>query len=279
MTYTTYRAEEAYLRRHADGRKNGVFVEAPSKDGNGTVPGLRWERGPFRFEGFYSDAEPVPDPFGPRRLVVWQPLRRDVKRAKGWWRFPLPVNVRRTGYAEITDPQFYWKNWNENVRRQRAKWLKQDILSIEPVSADEYIAAYREAKPWFHMRDLFVTAIRERLVQHRGLLHLFGARERATGKLRAGFAVLDVPEAGASIHLTSFYDFTFARTGVGTGLVDAWFRHAVAHGIRFLDFDIFWVKGEPREWKGFSTFKSQFGTKFVDYPLPLLAIVGGRRKR
>jgi hypothetical protein len=273
VSYSTYRAEAAYLRRHADGRKNGVYIEAPTTTG-GVVSALRWVRGPVRFEGFYSDEEPIPDPNGPRRLVIWQPIRSDLKRAKGWWRFPLPVNVRRTGYAEITDPAEYWKTWNENVRRQRTKWLKQAAFVLEPVKLDEYVEAFREAKPWFHMRDLFVQALRERSVQHPGLVHMLGVREISTGKMRAGFAFLDVPEAQASIHLTSFYDSNVARYGVGTGLVDAWFKHAVGHGIRFLDFDLFWVRGEPRDWKGFSIFKSQFGTKFVDYPKPFLKIVG-----
>lgn len=274
MSYATYRAEDAYLRRHADGRKNGIFIEVPSKDSSLLVPGLRWERGPFRFEGYYSDEEPIPDPLARRRLIVWQPLYKKQRRMKGWWRFPLPVNVRRTGYAEITDPEHYWKDWSENVRRQRAKWLKQKPLIIEEVPLEEYIEAFREAKPWFHMRDLFVQAIRERLVQHPGLVRITGARDPLTKRVRAGFVYLDVPEAKSSIHLTSFYHPDEARTGVGTGLVDAWFAHAVRHGIRYLDFDLFWVRGEPREWKGFSTFKSQFGTKFVDYPLPFMKIVG-----
>ena len=274
MSYKTYRAEEAYLRRHADGRKNGVFVQVPAKGSDLLVPGLRWERGPFRFEGYYSDLEPIPDPKAPRRLIVWQPLLDHTRHHKGWMRFPLPVNIRRTGYAEITDTDTYWKDWTENVRRQRSKWLKQQPLIIEHVPFDEYTNAFREAKPWFHMRDMFVQAIRERLVQHPGLVHIVGARDPQTKKVRAGFVYLDVPEASASVHLTSFYHPDEARTGVGTGLVDSWFTHGIEQKLRYLDFDLFWVRGEPREWKGFSTFKSQFGTKFVDYPLPFMKIVG-----
>jgi GNAT superfamily N-acetyltransferase/precorrin-6B methylase 2 len=279
QSYSTYRAEEGYLRRHADGKLNGVFIQTPSVDERLLIPGLRWKRGPLRFEGYFSDDEPACDPDAPRRLVIWQPLRPNVIRPKTWWRFPLPVNVRRTGHVEISDPAEYWKDWNENVRRQRAKWLKAKPLAIEEVSLDDFVAGYREARPWFRMRDMFVKQLRERIVLFPGLVTLLGARDPATGQIRAGFATLDIPECGASIHLTSFFHPQFRRTGVGTALVDAWFRRAIAHNIRYLDFDIFWVFGEPREWKGFSKFKSQFGTRFVDYPPPFLKIVGGKSLR
>lgn len=273
-SYTTYRAEASYLRLHADGKQNGVFIQSPAKNGGALIPGLRWEKGPIRFEGYFCDEEPVPDTSGPRRLVIWQPLRANVPQPKGWWRFPLPVNVRRTGHVEISDTHEYWKDWNENVRRQRGKWIKHAPLRIEEVDIEEYLAGYREARPWFKMRDMFARQLRERIALFPGLVHLFGARDPATGKIRAGFATLDLPECGAALHLTSFFHPEYAHSGVGTGLVDAWFRQAIASGIRYLDFDIFWVFGDPRDWKGFSTFKSQFGTRFIDYPPPFLRIVG-----
>ncbi|MEI7511865.1 MAG: hypothetical protein WCK01_00170 [Candidatus Uhrbacteria bacterium] len=277
--YTTYRGIDGYLRRHADGKKNGFYIQTHAKQTGNLIPGLSWARGPIRFEGYFCDEEPMCDPESPRRLVIWQPSRANVPCPKGWWQFPLPVNVRRTGHVKISDPENYWKDWNENVRRQRTKWLKHQPLQIEEVTVEEFVNGYREARPWFQMRDVFVKQLRERITRFPGLVYMLGARDMKTGKIRAGFAMIDIPESKSSIHLTSFFHPRYGQAGVGTGLVDAWFRHGIAHGLRYMDFDIFWVFGDPRGWKGFSIFKSQFGTKFIDYPPPYLKIVGKKSVR
>lgn len=82
--------------------------------------------------------------------------------------------------------------------------------------------------------------------------------------------MIDVPEASLSIHHMAFYLPTAEHYSANVGLIDAWFRHGIERRLRFLDFDAFYAPGDPRSWRGFSRFKSQFGTRFIRYPNPLV---------
>ena len=44
------------------------------------------------------------------------------------------------------------------------------------------------------------------------------------------------------------------------------FKRAQILGMAYIDMGVFWKKGEPSSWKGFSAFKSKFGTQIVDSP-------------
>jgi hypothetical protein len=55
--------------------------------------------------------------------------------------------------------------------------------------------------------------------------------------------------------------------------MDEWVQHGVRTGLKYLDFDCFYYKGDPKDWRGFSKFKSQFGIHFIVYPNPLMRFV------
>ncbi len=93
----------------------------------------------------------------------------------------------------------------------------------------------------------------------------------------AGFVCHDIPEAKQSRHLMSFIHPTAKSTPIGVGLMDEWFKYAIAQGFAFLDFGVFWMPGDPESWKGFSRFKGQFGITYVEYPRARLRRAGSWR--
>ncbi len=142
----------------------------------------------------------------------------------------------------------------------------------------EFAAAYRKVKKLGWLTEWFITLVKEKMKLHGTRLHLFGAREKSTGDILAGLAVLDIPENRSSVHMIAFVHPRAMATSVSVGLIDCWFQHALKQGIAYLDFDLFWAPGDPRAWKGFSRFKSQFGTRFIHYPHPFLRIVSGSKE-
>ena len=98
------------------------------------------------------------------------------------------------------------------------------------------------------------------------------AAEKSTGNIFAGLATLDLPSISQSIHHNAFLDHTMPHSSVGTGLVDHWFQSCIQKNIRFLNFGVFWSKGQLKSWKGFSNFKSQFGIQIIKFPKILFKI-------
>ncbi|MBM3204899.1 hypothetical protein FJZ48_02895 [Candidatus Uhrbacteria bacterium] len=266
--YTTFRSVAGYLKREAqDGKRKALEQEH--------ICGIRWKHGPFVFDAFFGDVEPRIEP-GPARMIIWQPSAVRNK-PKGWFRSWIQMNPRRTGYVEVGSCEHYWKNWSEHARRHRSRWVKDGRFLIEKVSLDEFMTVYRQATRLGWLKHFFISHLKSRNTLHASLIKVFGAREKTTGKMVAGFVGMDIPEASASLHLVSFIDRAVRDSSVGTGLMDEWFQDAITRGIKYLDFDLFWAPGDPREWKGFSRFKSQFGTQFIQYPMPFIKFVRGSK--
>lgn len=260
--YQNYRSVPAYVRRDVQTQPNFFVVESA-----GPV-GLHWHHGPLEFEGYFSDQEPKVSVERKKKFVNWQPLSR-LDRPRGWWRPWMQMNARLTGFAEIKDPEKYWLTWSSHMQRHRERWLKQTALTIREVSCEAYLAAFAQAGQPARMKQLYTRMLPQKLRAHGELMHLFAALD-ATGAIVAGLAVIDVPEANLSIHFSAFYLPSAEKTSASVGLIDAWFRHGIEHRLRFLDFDLFYAPGDPRSWRGFSRFKSQFGTRFIRYPNPLV---------
>ncbi len=233
--------------------------------------GMRWRHGPLTFEGYESDEEPAITP-GPSRMVIWQPLTRRDK-PPGWHRSFIQMNYRRTGVAEITDPENYTANWSNHAKRHLRKWQRIQPYHIEETQhLDEFVRAHRATKKLWLIKSDFIHMVERRKVVHGEDTRLFVARNDGGGVV-AGFAAIDLPALNQSYHLISFIHADAEHTSVGTGLMDHWFRHAIARGLRFLDFGVFWTWGDPLDWRGFSRFKSQFGIYYTHRPYPLVKFV------
>ncbi len=236
----------------------------------GNAWGVRRKIGPISVERYHGDVEPVTQP-GRLRFVMWDPWTRLAPPA-GWHRYL--GNPRRSlmGYAEL--PQFgdVHLAWSELARRERKKWLAQDEYEIKLIDAETYCAAYARCGKSQSIIDGFSSGVRRKTKAHGDLLHLYGVVSRKTGEVVAGLAAVDIPEIKTSIHVTGFILPAARHSPAGVGLVNRWFLDSQSRGMRFCDFDGFYAKGEPAEWKGFSRFKSQFGTRFIAYPKPFWRI-------
>ncbi|MSR84870.1 class I SAM-dependent methyltransferase [Candidatus Uhrbacteria bacterium] len=269
-SYTPYRSVQTYLARDGAGQKNRwVIGDEPQR-------GVRWKHGPLWFEAYHGDRDPIIKPFLHWRMIIWQPFVR-LDQPKGWHRSWVQMNPHLTGFAEIKHPDAYWKSWTDHAQRHRKRWLKQTDFTLEEVDLEIFISAYKHSPKLLLLKRDFIHLLKKKKRAHGDLLHLFVARERLTNQIVAGLAVLDIPEAQQSIHITAFFLPCVKHTSVNVGLMDHWFQDAIKKDLRFLDFDLFWAPGDPREWKGFSKFKSQFGTQFVRYPNPLVKFVKKNR--
>jgi len=235
--------------------------------------GLRWSRGPFTFERYTSDQEPVVDP-GPHRFIFWQRLKRtDIP--KGWYFGNFLTNhVRMVGFTEITQPDSYYRSWSDHGQRQRRQFLnKQKHWEQCVISLQEFLDGYAHTRKSRTLKYLYQWVVREEERCHGSLVRFVGMRRSATGTLEAAAAFIDIPEIQQSYYLASFVHDSAKKDLVILGLIDHWFRTASEKGIRFLDFGAFWAPGDPGEWKGFSLFKSKFCMRYLQYPNALMKIM------
>ena len=270
--YTTVKQSPSYVRGDCDPRTRAYLVGSEERWG------ARWWHGPLCFEGYETDVEPQIEP-GPRRMVIWQPLTR-LDKPTGWHRSFIQMNFRRTGFAEIKNPERYWESWTPHAQRHRRRWLREQAYEIEEAAEDAFVVAYRDAtRVPRYLRGDFIKMVRRRRAFHGADTHLFVVRERKTGRVMAGLAVVDTMDASHSTHLVSFVHPDAISTSASTGLIDHWFQHCIRQGIRFLNFGVFWTFGDPWSWRGFSRFKSQFGIHYIHRPNPLVRFVGASQPR
>ncbi len=264
--YVPYKQCREYFARECAADPRSEVVGAPG------AWGTRWRHGPFRFEKYTTDVEPA-IAAGPRRMVIWQRIaRQDVPR--GWWRAWSDMSVRMTGIATLAPG--YEAAWSPHARRHAAQWRKRVAVGeweiVEP-SAEQFLQAHAASRQDVALRLSFATILKEKIRSHGGRVRLIAAR-RPGGVIEAGLAVIDVPEIVQSIHLMSFLHRGAEKSSAGVGLIDRWFQTSLERGVRFLDFGLFWAPGDPRSWRGFSRFKSQFGVHLIRYPRPLIRFAG-----
>lgn len=270
--YRSHRNCKTYLDRDSSYRKN-FFVS-----GNGDTWGLRWHHGFMHFEKYFGDTEPTINPQGPKRMVIWQRERRlDVPC--GWHRPWVKMDLMMYGFCDIGDSHEYWKRWSEHAQRQRKKWLTQREWELFETDPEEFYKAYRKAKKDILLKTMMIDYVKKYAKRHGTLVHFIAARRKTFGApIEAGFAFLDIPEVGQSLHLASYILESAKSSPAGTGMMDHWFATAHERGIRFLDFGVFRQKGEPRSWRGFTRFKGQFDINYLKYPPALVRWTGTFRE-
>ncbi|MEY4744745.1 MAG: hypothetical protein RL272_690 [Candidatus Parcubacteria bacterium] len=266
--YVPYRSCKEYILREASATARFRLA------GREGAWGFGWSHGPANFERFFADEQPPRDRSRPLRVTIWQRLtRQDVPR--GWLRMPEDMGIRMTGFAELGpgDPE---RQWSAHARRHAAKWRKlaaSGAREAVPLTADDYLSAYAKADQDPFIKLAYPGIIRTLAKAHGDRLRFIGSR-RAGGQVDAGFAFLHVPEATHSLHVSAFIAGDAKGDSAATGLIARWFDECRTAGVRFLDFGFFWAPGDPRDWKGFSRFKAQFGVRLLRYPRPLLRISG-----
>lgn len=266
--YRTNRNCKAYLERDRQGRKNFIIT---GREGQW---GLRWHHGFMHFEKYFGDTEPVIDPSGPKRMVIWQRERR-LDIPSGWQRPWVNMDLMMYGFSDIGDSHEYWKRWSEHAQRQRKKWITQKEWELFEPEPEEFYKAYRKAKKDILLKTMMIDYVKKFVKRHGALVHFIAARRKLPGSpIEAGFAFLDVPEVGQSLHLASYILESAKSSPAGTGMMDYWYATAKERGVRFLDFGVYRQKGEPRSWKGFTRFKGQFDINYLKYPPALVRWTG-----
>lgn len=270
--YAPYRACREYFAREAAADPGTSVV------GGKNAWGVAWRHGPFRFEKYVGDVEPEHGPSGPLRVAIWQRLaRRDVPR--GWLAGPMAMGYRMTGIA-VPAPDAE-RSWTSHARRHAARWRKlaaageREVLDL---GLDDYLAAHARADLDPYVKLAYPGMLRAKAKAHGPLLRFVGSRRRG-GPIDAGLAFLQVPEARHSVHVAAFVGGAAMADSASTGLIIRWFDACRDEGVAFMDLGFFWAPGDPRDWRGFSRFKSGFGVRPVLYPPPLFRLrgnLGGR---
>ncbi len=254
-----------YLHREYDGRGRFEVVQA------GSAWGVRTRLGSLALERYVGLTEPV-FTRGRARVVAWDPIH-PLPRHPGWLWLPGGPWRRLTGYAPLWLEKNLTEDWSELAKRELKKWQTQSDIIVRVLDPEEYCRVYATSRKEASLIRIFSEAIRRKARTHGEHLKLLGAVSTSTKKILAGIATLDVPEIGTSIHVSGFI-LPFARhTPANAGLIYTWLSASQRQGIRFCDFDGFYAPGDPESWKGFSRFKSQFGTRYIMYTSSLWRIL------
>lgn len=238
--------------------------------------GLRTSFGPFVSEDYFTEEEPIIEPHPFPRTIKWQPMT--ISEKAGWKRHPFPGDIYQKGLGVIREDNCdsYWKEWSAHAQRHRNKWLRDDRYEMNDVSLDEFARAYHASKKldWL-TRTGFVRVLQFHEKHHPQALRLFGARDKQTGEIVAGLALLQLDDIKQSFHTVSFICDSVRQTSVGVGLIDHWYKRGIEEDVRFFNYGIVWREGDPGAWKGYSKFKRQFNLYLVCYPKPLMKFLWG----
>ncbi len=234
---------------------------------------------PIVIEEYVSDKEPVmtdsdPDGISPNRMIIWQ--RVFEKTVPPGWRVLTQRPPRLEGISELKDA--YWKAWSESARRSRRKWHEQYLgkdYRVEEISVEDFIKAYAHSTIQPYIKKLY-RGIIERKQKAGADLTIIAARHIHTNEVAAAMVTVNSTQCHGSHYLAGFIAPLHEHVPAMVGLMDHWHEKSLARGIRFLHFGLFWHKGEPDTWKGFSNFKAKFGISYISYPPALWRVARGR---
>lgn len=236
---------------------------------------VRWSLWPLTFEMQVGDTEPdlmAPGRLRRPRVVRWNRLARtDVP--PGWHETKFPWRV--DAYHKMGPD--YRAKWRKNPRRDLKLWLERHnnkTHTIEPISIDEYRDAYKKSLTFKKVGSEQVDG----MVAKYGKtpFELVGVRNKATGEIIAGTALLYSPAYNVSMREAPFILDEARRTYAMTALMDYWFDLSLKRGTELQYVSYLSHEGSPKEWAGFSAFKRQFGLTEIAYPPILWRVVGGK---
>jgi hypothetical protein len=237
--------------------------------------GIRWGVWPLFFERYVSDTEPVladsdPTHTAPPRFVVWNRiLRTDTPR--GWFRATLRPN-RLDGFAILHPQQAYTSSWSESARRYRKKWLSAHhnrTHTLRPATYAEFEQGYLQSSVVKTLHQASLHVLKRMLAIPTNTIELWVVENTQTKEIISGMSIINSPTCRSSYYLSGFVSTTERDTPGMIALMDRWYSASQAAGMRYLLFGEFWIPGKPKNWKGFSSFKSKFGLHYIQYP-PLL---------
>ena len=200
------------------------------------------------------------------RIIIWTHYGTSVP-SKEW---NISTNLHaKIGYAEITSTKPYYEEWSSTMRNYRTQW-KRDYLgtkyTIEQISLSEFHKAYFKSTTVKRTGRFVLRMLDQRIKEDKTDFELWGVRSISDGSIVAGIAIEYSRSIPCSFYFEGFYLKKASSDRVMIGMIDHCFEQCIKRNVQFLDFGDFWTEGKPKDWKGFSEFKSKFGTKYVYIP-------------
>ncbi|MFA5933616.1 MAG: methyltransferase domain-containing protein [Candidatus Paceibacterota bacterium] len=269
---------------HPSQSKKYLLGGSPSKKSeiigvNGCL-GIRWNIGPIYIDSYVSDIEPKIDDFSSFRIIVWNRIS-NISKPKHWFSFPLDLSPSAFCISDLKNMKDkYFINWTDRAKRYRKKWLSNTEFEIVETDFQTFSDAYKKfGKIPRHMISMFLTVLKKQIAIQPENSHLIIARSLKSKQIISGMAFIHLPDISESMHVISFYDHRFAKTGVGTGIIDFWFKNSAENNIRFLNWGAVFMPGNPNKWKGFTEFKYYFNPFIIRNSEPLFKFVFGKKKK
>ena len=233
--------------------------------------GVRKGPWPFYADIFYGDIDPdsiaQDTSEGPNRVLIWQrTFRQDIP--KGWFTVSKKIS-KIEGFFDIRNDD-YARVWSETAKRYRNKWHREFLNSqyyIETENVETYTKAYLHSTVASKINMLMLDILKTKVSYSEGKNIEIRVVKKVTSKeVVAGFAMIHSPIHKASYYQSGFYIDAVKNEPVMVGLIDDWALRSKEKGFKYLHLGLFWKEGDPIEWKGFSQFKSKFGTQYVAFP-------------
>jgi len=246
---------------------------------------IRWSLWPLTFEQHWGDQEPdiaatSAGTLARNRIAYWRPLHSIEQTSTGWKRSKEKY-FRIDGYQKLANGEDFTKRWDKEARRDLRQWQEHyanKTHEIAEVTQGVYDAAYRTSLIAKRLdlerlhnlnRKLSVPACRTNA-------KLYVVRNKSTGNIVGGSAILFSPTYKSATHFAPFISEEGRHVRAATALVYHWFEEARTTGCPHVLTTNFWVTGKPKSWKGFSLFKSRFGWDYVTYPPAYWRFVRGK---
>ena len=243
--------------------------------------GIRKGPWPLVVDVFYGDTEPderLPkDEEAPNRAQFWlRTFRQDVP--KGWRTSSSRVS-KIEGFADIREGDCTAR-WSDTAKRHRNKWHREFLntkYSIEDAEYAIYKQAYLTSTIGLQIHSFILTTLEKKLASSQGRhIELKIMKDLQSGRVVAGMAVMHSPTYKASYYQSGFYVESVKDEPVMVGLFEDWFVSSKAKGYMYLHLGNFWMEGNPASWKGFSQFKTKFGTQYIAFPPDLSRFKTGK---
>ncbi len=245
----------------------------PGKIGE-TPTGAIWGWWPFSIEEYISDQEPVIPINHPQRaplaIIRWQRVTRtDIPSD---WKQVSNKIFHIEGFSDLEGKDQYQKHWSESARRNFRKWQEYEKqgYAIVPITYSEFKEAYKRSPVARHTHGQSIHCTEYRVAAENKHLDLWGVKWKDT--IIAGLSVTNSPSTKSSYYLSGFIHTQTQHIPTMVGLMHHWHVESARRKIRFLHFGFFWCPGRPRNWRGFSNFKSKFGLTYINYPPALYKI-------
>lgn len=201
------------------------------------------------------------------RVIMWR-LYDPKKLPKGWYVIERTPDFK-VGYGTIPDDVPYYMLWSRRTREYRSTWVKNNLNkthTIELVPYEVFLPVYKQSIVGKKIGSLLLKEIERRIRAATTPIEFWCVKDISRNIFVAGAAVEYSHTCKSVYYISGFYTDKAEKAPLMIGLFSHLFEHAKSEGMYYMDFGIFWQKGEPKAWLGFSDFKSKFGTQFAENP-------------